>query len=61
MTRIRFLSLLAGAATALATTGVIAQSGSPPETRVMLYFWIAGFEGTVGAGARTSHGRLWQQ
>jgi hypothetical protein len=49
MTRGSFVSWLAAAAFALTANGAVAQPGSPSELRLMLYGWIAGFEGTVGA------------
>jgi hypothetical protein len=41
--------LLLGIACLAAAGGAAAQSSSPSEVRLMLYGWIAGFEGTVGA------------
>ena len=49
MTRSKLFRWLAGVAIALTVNGAAAQPGGPPELRLMLYFWIAGFEGTVGA------------
>ena len=45
MSRNAFLSWLAGAVIALAATGAAAEPGSRSELRLMLYGWIAGFDG----------------
>ena len=41
--------LLLGVACLAAASGAAAQSGDSSELRLTLYFWIPGFEGTVGA------------
>ena len=49
MTRSKLVKWLAAVAIALTASGAAAQPGGSPELRLTLYFWIAGFEGTVGA------------
>jgi hypothetical protein len=45
----RLARLLLGLACLATACGAAAQSSEPSELRLTLYFWIAGFEGTVGA------------
>ena len=56
MTRSRLLSWLFGIASLLSGPEAAAQAGTASELRLTLYFWIAGFDGTVGAA--DSQGRV---
>jgi hypothetical protein len=47
--RNRILVWLTGIALCASATCAAAQSGGTSELRLTLYFWIAGFEGTIGA------------
>jgi hypothetical protein len=49
MTRSRLLPRLCGIAYLVTACSAAAQSGGASELRLTLYFWNAGFEGTVGA------------
>lgn len=48
VTRSKLISCLLGIACMATGAGAAAQSATPSELRLTLYFWIAGFDGTVG-------------